>query len=116
VRKITDKQGVDIVVEHVGAATWDESVKSLKPGGTIVTCGATTGPNVGFDLRFLFSRQLNLLGSYMGTMGELHEVLRQIFAGRLKPIVDRTFALKDARAAHEYLEASQMFGKVVLSA
>jgi NADPH:quinone reductase-like Zn-dependent oxidoreductase len=116
VRKITDQQGVDIVVEHVGAATWDESVKSLKPGGTIVTCGATTGPNVGFDLRFLFSRQLNLLGSYMGTMGELHEVLRQIFAGRLKPIVDRTFALKDARAAHEYLEASQMFGKVVLSA
>lgn len=116
VRKITDKQGVDIVVEHVGAATWDESVKSLKPGGTIVTCGATTGPNVGFDLRFLFSRQLNLLGSYMGTMGELHEVLRQIFAGRLKPIVDRTFALNDARAAHEYLEASQMFGKVVLSA
>ena len=115
VRKITNKEGVDIVVEHVGVATWEESMKSLKPGGAIVTCGATTGPNVAFDLRFLFSRQLSMLGSYMGTMGELHDVLSHVFAGRLKPVVDRTFPLKDARAAHEYLEASQMFGKVVLN-
>jgi NADPH:quinone reductase-like Zn-dependent oxidoreductase len=115
VRKITDKEGVDVVVEHVGVATWDESLKSLKPGGTLVTCGATTGPNVAFDLRFLFSRQLNFLGSYMGTMGELHEVLSHVFAGRLKPVVDRAFPLKDARAAHEYMEGSQMFGKVVLN-
>jgi NADPH:quinone reductase-like Zn-dependent oxidoreductase len=115
VRKITDKEGVDLVVEHVGAATWDESVKSLKPGGTIVTCGATTGHDAAFDLRFLFSRQLAFLGSYMGTMGDLHDVLSHVFAGRLKPVVDRTFPLKDARAAHEYMEASQMFGKVVLT-
>ena len=115
VRKITNKEGVDIVVEHVGVATWEESMKSLKPGGAIVTCGATTGPNVAFDLRFLFSRQLSMLGSYMGTMGELHDVLSHVFAGRLKPVVDRTFPLKEARAAHEYLEASQMFGKVVLN-
>jgi NADPH:quinone reductase-like Zn-dependent oxidoreductase len=114
VRKITDKEGVDIVVEHVGTATWDESMKSLKPGGTIVTCGATTGHNAAFDLRFLFSRQLKFLGSYMGTMGELYDVLQHVFAGRLKPIVDRAFPLKEARAAHEYMEASQMFGKVVL--
>jgi len=115
VRKITNKQGVDIVVEHVGAATWDESVKSLKTGGTLVTCGATTGPNVGIDLRHLFARQLSLLGSYMGTMGELHEVLKHVFAGRLKPVVDRTFPLSELRAAHEYLEKSQMFGKVVVN-
>ena len=115
VRKITDKEGVDIVVEHVGPATWDESVKSLKPGGAIVTCGATTGPHVGFDLRFVFSRQLSFLGSYMGTMGELHEVLGHVFAGRLKPVVDRVFPLKEARAAHESMEASQMFGKLVLT-
>jgi NADPH:quinone reductase-like Zn-dependent oxidoreductase len=115
VRKITDKEGVDIVVEHVGAATWDESMKSLKPGGTIVTCGATTGPNAAFDLRFVYSRQLTLLGSYMGTMGELYGVLAHIFAGRLKPIVDRTFALQDARAAHQHMEKSQMFGKIVLN-
>ena len=115
VRKITNKEGVDIVVEHVGAATWDESVRSLKSGGTLVTCGATTGPNVGLDLRHLFGRQLTLLGSYMGTMGELHEVLRHVFSGKLKPVVDRAFPLREIRAAHEYLEKSQMFGKVVVN-
>ena len=115
VRRITNKEGVDIVVEHVGAATWEESMKSLKPGGTIVTCGATTGPEVSFDLRFLFSRQLSFLGSYMGTMGELYEVLGHVFAGRLKPVVDRIFPLKEARSAHEYMEKSQMFGKIVLT-
>ncbi len=115
VRKITNKEGVDIVVEHVGAATWDESVRSLKTGGTLVTCGATTGPQVAIDLRHLFARQLSLLGSYMGTMGELHEVLKHVFAARLKPVVDRVFPLSEIRAAHEYLEKSQMFGKVVLS-
>jgi len=115
VRSITNKEGVDIVVEHVGAATWEESMKSLKPAGTIVTCGATTGSNAAFDLRFVFSRQLSFLGSYMGTMGELHEVLSHVFAGRIKPVVDRTFPLKEARAAHEYMERSQMFGKIVLT-
>jgi NADPH:quinone reductase-like Zn-dependent oxidoreductase len=115
VRKLTNRAGVDIVVEHVGSATWDESMKSLKPAGTIVTCGATTGPEVKFDLRFLFARQLSFLGSYMGNMGELHEVLGHVFAGRLKAVVDRVFPLQDIRAAHEYLEASQMFGKVVLN-
>src|SRR6266404_1810080 len=115
VRKITNKEGVDIVVEHVGAATWDESVKSLKTGGKLVTCGATTGPTVGLDLRHLFARRLTLLGSYMGTMGELHEVLKHVFAGRLKPVVDRAFPLSELRAAHEYLEKSQMFGKIVVN-
>jgi len=115
VRKITSNEGVDIVVEHVGAATWEESIKSLKTGGTLVTCGATTGPAVNVDLRHLFARQLRLLGSYMGTMGELHEVLRHVFAGRLKPVVERTFPLSETRSAHEYLAESQMFGKIVLT-
>jgi NADPH:quinone reductase-like Zn-dependent oxidoreductase len=115
VRKITNKQGVDIVLEHVGPATWDESLRSLKAAGTLVTCGATTGPQVSIDLRFVYSRQLSVLGSYMGTMGELHEVLKHVFSGRFKPVVDRTFPLKEARAAHEYMEKSQMFGKIVLN-
>jgi NADPH:quinone reductase-like Zn-dependent oxidoreductase len=115
VRKITNFEGVDIVLEHVGAATWDESVKSLKAAGTLVTCGATTGPKAEIDLRFLFSRQLSVLGSYMGTMSELHEVLGHVFAGRLKPVIDHIFPLKDIRAAHEYMEKSQMFGKIVLN-
>jgi NADPH:quinone reductase-like Zn-dependent oxidoreductase len=115
VRKITNSEGVDIVIEHVGKATWEESVKSLKPSGVLVTCGATAGPKVELDLRFLFSRQLALLGSYMGTMSELNEVLGHVFAGRLKPVIDRTFALKELRAAHEYLAQSQMFGKIVVN-
>jgi NADPH:quinone reductase-like Zn-dependent oxidoreductase len=115
VRKITNKEGVDIVVEHVGAATWDESLRSLKSGGQLVTCGATTGNNVTLDLRHLFARQLTLRGSYMGTMSELQEVLGHVFAGRMRPIVDRTFPLSEIRAAHEYLEKSQMFGKIVLN-
>ena len=90
-------------------------MRSLKPAGVLVTCGATTGPQVGFDLRFLFSRQLSILGSYMGTMGELHKVLKHVFSGKLKPVVDRTFALRDARAAHEHMEKSAMFGKIVLN-
>jgi len=114
VRKITNKEGVDIVVEHVGAATWEESIKSLRTAGTLVTCGATTGSSVGVDLRHLFARQLRLLGSYMGTMAELNEVLGHIFAGRLKPVVDHVFPMSEVRAAHEYLENSQMFGKVII--
>jgi len=115
VRKITAKRGADIAFEHVGAATWEESMKSLRPGGTLVTCGATTGPEARIDIRFLFSRQLSYLGSYMGTMGELHEVLKFIFNGQLKPIVDKSFPLREARAAHEHLERSAQFGKVILN-
>jgi NADPH:quinone reductase-like Zn-dependent oxidoreductase len=115
VRRISGKQGVDIVVEHVGKATWEDSVKSLKAGGTLVTCGATTGPEVGLDLRFVYSRQLSVLGSYMGTLGELHEVLKFVFDGTLQPVVDRVFPLREARAAHEHMEKSQMFGKIVLN-
>ena len=115
VKKITSREGVDVVLEHVGAATWEESMKALKPGGTIVTCGATTGTEAKFDIRFLFARQLSFLGSYMGSMGELHEVLKHVFKGTLKPVVDSTFPLREARAAHERMEKSQMFGKIVLN-
>jgi len=80
-----------------------------------VTCGATTGPQVGLDLRFVYSRQLSILGSYMGTMGEMHEVLKHVFSGRLKPVVDRTFPLKETRAAHEHMEKSEMLGKIVIN-
>ena len=115
VKSITDKEGVDVVMEHVGLATWDESMRSLKPAGKLVTCGATTGPQVGIDIRFLYSRQLSVIGSYMGNMGELHQVLKHVFSGRLKPVIDRTFLLSEIRAAHEHMENSQMFGKIVLN-
>jgi NADPH:quinone reductase-like Zn-dependent oxidoreductase len=115
VRRITNKRGVDVVFEHVGIATWDESFASLAAGGRLVTCGATTGYDAKIDLRFLFSRQLSLLGSYMGTKSELQTVMKLVAAGKLKPVVDRVFPLAEAAAAHAYLESSSQFGKVVLT-
>jgi len=114
VRRITSKRGVDVVFEHVGIATWEDSLASMAPSGRLVTCGATTGYDAKVDLRFLFSRQLSLLGSYMGTKSELHTVMRLVADGRLKPIVDRIFPLAEAAAAHAYLESGAQFGKVVL--
>jgi NADPH:quinone reductase-like Zn-dependent oxidoreductase len=114
VRRITNKRGVDIVFEHVGIATWDDSLASLAASGRLVTCGATTGYDAKLDLRFLFSRQLSLLGSYMGTKSELHTVMKLVASGKLRPIVDRVFPLAEAAAAHAYLESSSQFGKVVL--
>ncbi len=114
VRRITNKRGVDVVFEHVGTATWDDSLASLAAGGRLVTCGATTGYDAKVDLRFLFTRQLSLLGSYMGTKSELQTVIKLVAAGKLKPIVDRVFPLAEAAAAHAYLESSSQFGKVVL--
>ncbi len=115
VKKVTNKAMCDIVFEHVGKATWTESMKSLKPGGCLVTCGATTGPEASFDIRFLFTRQLSFLGSFMGTMGEFHEVMKHIFSGKLKPVVDKSFPLREAAAAHTRLEKSEQFGKVILN-
>jgi len=114
VKRLTDKRGVDIVFEHVGAATWPRSASSLAHHGRLVTCGATTGAEVGLNLAHLFTKQLTFRGSFMGTMGELHDALRCFDRGLLKPVVDRTFPFEEARSAHEYLEAKKQFGKVVL--
>ena len=115
VRRITNKRGVDVVFEHVGTATWDESVASLAVGGRLITCGATTGYDAKIDLRFLFTRQLSLLGSYMGTKSELAAVIKLVASGKLKPVIDRTFPLADCADAHRYLESGDQFGKVVLT-
>jgi NADPH:quinone reductase-like Zn-dependent oxidoreductase len=114
-RELTGGRGVDVVVEHVGEATWDASVKALARGGRLVTCGATTGFRAGVDLRVLFARQLSLLGSYMGAKAELRRAAALFFDGRLTPKIDRTFPLSDAGQAHTYLEHSSQFGKVVLT-
>ena len=114
VKKITGKRGVDVVIEHVGAATWPKSLESLAPAGRLVTCGATTGYDARVDLRFLFSKQWSLLGSFMGAMGELHQVLKFVFRGQIKPVVDRVFPLAEIREAHRYLENKEQFGKVIV--
>jgi NADPH:quinone reductase-like Zn-dependent oxidoreductase len=114
VRRITSGRGADIVVEHVGTATWDASVRSLAKGGRLVTCGATTGHEAAIDLRHLFGRQLSLVGSYMGEKAELLKAARLFFGGIVRPVVDRVFPLAEAAAAHRYLEERRQFGKVVL--
>jgi NADPH:quinone reductase-like Zn-dependent oxidoreductase len=114
VKKITGKRGVDVVVEHVGVATWPKSLESLAPAGRLVTCGATTGYGAGIDLRYLFSKQWSLLGSFMGTMGELHQVLKFVFRKQLKPVIDRVYPLAEIRAAHERLGKMEQFGKIIV--
>lgn len=114
VRRLTGRRGVDIVVEHVGQATWERSVRSLTHGGRLVTCGATTGYEGLTDIRLLFARQLQLIGSYMGSKGELLALVPFIASGQLKPVVDRVFPLAQAAEAQRVLEERRQFGKVVL--
>ena len=114
ISRLTNRRGVDVVIEHVGEATWAKSVRSLARGGRLVTCGATTGANGAINLNALFSKQLTIQGSYMGTKGELMRAARFFFTGQLKPVIDRTYPLADAAAAHRRLEESGQFGKIVL--
>lgn len=115
VKALTDGRGVDVVIEHVGVATWNGSVRSLARGGRLVTCGATTGYETSLDLRHLFARQLTFVGSYMGAKSELLTAAQAFFAGHLAPVIDTTFPLAEAADAHRRLEAGRQFGKIVLT-
>ena len=114
VRSLTGKRGVDVVLEHVGAATWEHSIRVCARGGRIVTCGATTGWDARTDLRHVFFRQISILGSTMGSKAVLFDVVDHVRAGRLKPVVDRVLPLREAAEAHRVLEEREAFGKVVL--
>jgi NADPH:quinone reductase-like Zn-dependent oxidoreductase len=114
VRRITNKRGVDVVFEHVGAAVWEKVLLSLAQGGRLVTCGATTGPDLKTDARYLFMRNLHIVGTFMGSKFDTLEVFRHVAAGRLKPVLDRTFPLKEAAQAQRMLEDRKQFGKLVL--
>lgn len=114
IKRLTNRRGVDVVIEHVGEATWPKSVRSLARGGRLVTCGATSGTKGSLDLAALFAKQLTIYGSYMGTKGELLEAARLFFSGLLKPVLDRTFPLAEAAVAQQRLEDSSQFGKIVL--
>ena len=114
VRVLTGGKGVEVVVEHAGGRMFEQATAALARDGRLVTCGATTGNQVGLDLNLLFGRHLSLLGSWMGRRGELAEVLKHVRAGRLRPVVDSVLPLAEARRAHERIEAREMFGKVVL--
>jgi NADPH:quinone reductase-like Zn-dependent oxidoreductase len=114
VRELTDGRGVDVVFEHVGPAVFEQCLRSLAKGGRLVTCGATTGPTASFEIRFLFSRQLSIIGSMMGRTSELLTIVRLVGEGKLKPVIDRIFPLAEAAKAHKVLESRNFFGKLVL--
>ena len=110
----TGRHGVDVVIENVGAATWKQSLRALKKGGRLITCGATTGPIGETDIRIVFWNQIAIIGSTMANRKEFHDVMRLFFAGRLRAIVDEVVPLKDGAAAQQRLAEGKQFGKIVL--
>src|SRR5512140_730719 len=114
VREITSKRGVDVVVDSVGGPAWRTSLTAAAKKGRIVTCGATAGPNPEEEIRIIFWKQLDILGSTMGTAGEFRSLLSAVGAGKVRPIVDTVFPLSEARQAYERLEGGEGMGKVVL--
>jgi NADPH:quinone reductase-like Zn-dependent oxidoreductase len=111
---LTNKRGVDVVVDNVGAGTLPMSMRAARKGGRILTVGNTGGPKFEFDNRYMFAKHLSYLGSTMGTRADFVEVMSLIFAGRLRSVIAETFALQDARRAHETMEQGEFFGKIVL--
>ncbi|HUH99815.1 MAG TPA: zinc-binding dehydrogenase [Nitrososphaerales archaeon] len=114
-RKYTGGRGVDVVVEHPGKATWEESIRSVTRGGRIVTCGATTGYDAVTDLRYVFAKEITIFGSYMGGSGELLRVLELFRQRKLRPVVDISMPLSKAKDAQIRMEKSEQFGKIVLT-
>ena len=115
VREATDGHGADIVVEHVGEATWKTSLQVAASGGRVTVCGATSGPNPPANLHRIWWKQLTVLGSTMGTQADFQAVYELVANGSAEPVVDRAFPLAEAAAAHEHLEAGRQLGKVVLT-
>ncbi len=114
VRRLTDRRGVDVVIEHTGAATWTGSIQCLKNDGRLVTCGATSGYDAKTDLRQVFYRHLNILGSFMGSKSELLAAMKFVRSGQIRGVVDQSLPLSEARRAHELIENRAQFGKIVL--
>jgi NADPH:quinone reductase-like Zn-dependent oxidoreductase len=113
--KLTDRRGVDVVVDNVGRATLNDSIRAVARGGRIVIVGNTSGPQVEIDTRFIFSKQISLIGSTMGSHQDFRDVMALVWAGKLKPVVDSVLPLSEGRAAFERLERGEQFGKIVLT-
>jgi NADPH:quinone reductase-like Zn-dependent oxidoreductase len=114
VRTITKHRGVDVVFDHIGPATWQGSMRSLATGGRLVTCGATSGPQVMLNLRCMYMRELSIAGCYMGGRTELARVVRLVEQGIFKPVVDTVLPLRHAAKAHARMESREHFGKIIL--
>ncbi len=111
----TKMRGVDVVLEHIGPETFPKSVACLAKKGRLVTCGVTSGPSTPLDIRYVFARQLSILGCYMGGMAELHKVIRLVEKGKLKPVVDEIFPLREAQKALTRMQDRAHFGKIILT-
>jgi NADPH:quinone reductase-like Zn-dependent oxidoreductase len=114
VKKLTSGRGADVVIEHVGGDVMTASVRATAKGGRIVTCGASAGHSPEIDLRHVFFRQIEILGSTMGPKASLFTILGHVGSGKLRPVVDRVLPLWDAAQGHRVLESREVFGKVVL--
>jgi NADPH:quinone reductase-like Zn-dependent oxidoreductase len=114
VREATGGRGADVVVEHVGEATWQRTLQAVRAGGRITVCGATSGPNPPAALHRIWWKQVTIYGSTMGMRADFEGAYELVASGRARPIVDRVFPLQDARAAHQHLESQAQLGKVVL--
>ena len=114
VKEATGGPGADVVVEHVGEATWQTSLQAARPHGRIAVCGATTGPNPPASLHRIWWKQLTILGSTMGTKADFEGAYELVASGRARPVIDSVFPLAEARAAHERMESGEHFGKIVL--
>ena len=112
--QLTNKRGVDLAVDNVGAGTLAMSQRAVRKGGRILTVGNTGGPKFEFDNRYMFAKHISFLGSTMGTRTDFAQAMGLVFEGQLTPVLDQTFALKDARLAHEHMEHGEFFGKIVL--
>ena len=114
VHEETGRRGVDVVVDYIGKDTWVDSLRSLARGGRLVTCGATTGYDPATDIRHIFYRQLEIIGSTTGSANDLNSALKLIFDREMKPVVGKVFDLKDASEAHRLMEDRDALGKIVL--
>jgi NADPH:quinone reductase-like Zn-dependent oxidoreductase len=114
VKRLTNRRGVEVVFEHVGQATWNESIRSLAANGRLVTCGATSGPEGKINIDYLFVRHISILGSFMGSKAELFSALELLRRGLLKPVIDVVMPLENCAEAHRRLEDREQFGKIVL--
>ena len=114
VRKITGSRRCDIVFEHTGADTWPISMQCLKWGGTLVTCGATSGFDAHLDIRLLWNKQQNLLGSHLGNKGELIEAMRFVESGQIKPVVGEVMPLQEFARAQDLMETNTIAGKIAI--
>ena len=115
VRALTGKRGVNIVFEHIGGETFERSLKALARGGRLVTCGSTSGGEATINIRLIFFKLLSILGSTMGSVAELQEIMRHVEAGRLRPVIDRVLPMDQIAEGHRVLENREAFGKVVLT-